>query len=163
MTELISQTNELNTTTPQSIHSRTSAAIPQRKISVDVLTLVHNAKVLMKHNECSLAVQLLREALQKDSKNPTLLRTMAQGLDTLSRFVEAEKILSVLCIEEVTFANLAMKAHNYYKVGNDELALQSYFEALALVTDDQPELFEVHKNMGNIFVRRADFESAEEN
>lgn len=168
MMELMNQTNDLVSKkgefSPAPIEtSNNRPAVNSRKISVDVFTLVQNAKILLKHDEHKLAVRLLREGLHKDSKSPLLLRTLAEGLDSLGRLNEAEKVLSVLCQQEMNFANMVLKANNHYKIGNDDEALQCYFEALALVIDDQPELFEVHKNIGNIFVRRGDFESAEEN
>lgn len=164
MMELINQTHETVNTSSDYFSKKINKPVEvKKKISVDLFTIVQNAKVLMKHNEYKLAIHLLREALQKDSKNAMVLKVMAVGLDALARYQEAEKVLEVLCREEIIFSNLVLKAHNYYKMGNDQNALQSYFEALALVTNDEPELFEVHKNIGNIFVRQSDFESAEEN
>ncbi|MBK7960537.1 MAG: tetratricopeptide repeat protein [Bdellovibrionales bacterium] len=136
---------------------------PRPKLSIDIFTLVQNAKVLIKHGELRLARHLLRESLQKDPKNVYVLKTLADCLDKLNQWDEAEKVLKALCQQEVNFPNLSMRAHNHYKLGQDHLALQSYFEALALVTDDIPELYEIYKNVGNIFVRQGDFESAEEN
>lgn len=141
----------------------TRPPISRPTVSVDVYTLVHNARVLMRHQEERLAHHLLREALQKDSKNPLILKAFAECLELLSRGKEAEVVLQVLCQQEHNFANLSLKAHNLYKLGEDQKALQSYFEALALITEDIPELYEIHKNIGNIFVRQGDFESAEEN
>lgn len=136
---------------------------PRPKLSVDIFTIVQNAKVLIKHGELKLARHLLRESLQKDPKNVYVLKTLAECLDKLNQWSEAEKVLGALCQQETTFQNLSMRAHNHYKLGQDHLALQSYFEALALVTDDIPDLYEIYKNVGNIFVRQGDFESAEEN
>jgi tetratricopeptide (TPR) repeat protein len=150
-------------TLTQKIDLRPEPTSQRRKLSIDVFTLVQNAKVLIKHQEFPLAGRLLRESLQKDSKNVYVLKALAECLDKLSNWREAEKVLEVLCQQETNFTNMSMRAHNYYKLGQDQLALQSYFEALALVTDDIPELYEVYKNMGNIFVRQGDFESAEEN
>lgn len=38
----------------------------------------------------------------------------------------------------------------------------TYEMALSAVTEDDPELFEVYKNLGNIFMRENDFDAAEE-
>ncbi|MES3038145.1 MAG: tetratricopeptide repeat protein, partial [Bdellovibrionota bacterium] len=41
-------------------------------------------------------------------------------------------------------------------------ALEMYFEALSSLNEEHQELFEIYKNMGNIYVKMRDFEGAEE-
>ena len=43
-----------------------------------------------------------------------------------------------------------------------EKARDAYEMALSAVTEEDPELFEVYKNLGNIFMRENDFDAAEE-
>jgi tetratricopeptide (TPR) repeat protein len=47
-------------------------------------------------------------------------------------------------------------------LGRDQEALESYYEALSVITEENSVLFELYKNMGNIFVRQGDFDGAEE-
>ena len=166
MMELINQiTPDIQSSQTKSISQKIDKKLDSKRtqISIDVFTLVQNARILIKHNEESLAFQLLRQALQKETNNVHILKLMSECLVVLERFDEAEKIYSVLCRLDVSFQNSLNRANNFYKLGKDQEAMQAYYEALALVTDDETALFDVYKNMGNIFVRQGDFESAEEN
>lgn len=127
-----------------------------------VALLLANAHVLMKHEEFSLALNLLRTATNKDSKNIPVLNLLAQCLETTHRLDEALKVrlasVRVLC----NFDQVHRVATLYYKLGKDEEALHHYFEALSLLTQENEAIFEIYKNMGNILVRQGDFESAED-
>lgn len=128
----------------------------------DVALLVANARLLIKHREFSLALNLLRTASNRHSKNTTILGMLAECLERTQRFDEALKVrtasVKVLC----SFELVHKLATLYYKLGQDEEALSSYFESLSLLTEEDDALFEIYKNMGNIMVRQGDFEGAEE-
>ncbi len=124
--------------------------------------LLTNARVLMKHGEFSLALNLLRTAANRHSKNITMLNLLGECLERTHRFDEAlnarKACVRVLC----NFDQVQKLATLYYKLGKDEEALSQYYEALSLLTVENEAIFEVYKNMGNILVRQGDFEGAED-
>lgn len=132
------------------------------KISAELAVFLINARTLVKHGENHLALNLLREATNKDSKNPEVLKLMASLLEKEGRYEEAYKVFCALYNQNCIFEFAFKKAQMSYLIQNEEKALQEYYEALSHLETDRQELFEVYKNMGNIFVRLGDFESADE-
>lgn len=124
--------------------------------------LVANARVLMKHREFPLALNLLRNASNIQSKNTLVLNMLAECLERTQRFDEALKVRSAAVKVLCNFDHVQKVATLYYKLGKDEQAMSSYFEALSLLTEEDQALFEIYKNIGNIMVRQGDFEGAEE-
>lgn len=127
-----------------------------------VAKFIRNAQVLMKHREYPLAMNLLREASNKDSKNPATLNMLANCLDKMSRSSESLIVRKTLAEVDYGFESLHGYATALYKAGRDQEALDKYDEALAVLTEETSTLFETYKNMGNIFVRQGDFDGAEE-
>lgn len=121
-----------------------------------------NAKLLIKHGDHKLALNLLREASNRDSHNPETIKLLAQCLDNVGRCNEALIAFNALVKIDNCFENLSGLASVLYKLGHDQEALDKYFEALSILSSENEQLFEIYKNMGNIFVRRGDFEAAEE-
>ena len=115
-----------------------------------VANFIRHAQVLMKHREYPLAMNLLREASNKDSKNPATLNMLANCLDKMSRSSEALIVRKTLAQVDYGFESLHGYATSLYKSGRDQEALDKYFEALAVLTDETDTLFETYKNMGNI-------------
>lgn len=126
------------------------------------LTLMMNAKVLLSHGEYQLALNLLRQACNLNSKHPEVLRTMGLVLEKLAKWSEAKIVYVELDRQFHNFKYSYRKAHCHYMLNEDESALNGYYEALSHLQDEEEDLFELYKNMGNIFVRRRDFEAAEE-
>jgi len=127
-----------------------------------VALLQNNARVLMKHQEFALALNLLRTASNKDSKNIKTLNMLAECLEKTLRFDEALIVRTASARIECSFDQVQKLATLYYKLGKDEAALSQYFEALSLLTEENEAIFEIYKNMGNILVRQGDFEGAED-
>lgn len=127
-----------------------------------VASYIQNARVLMKHKEYNLAMNLLRQASNEDSRNPITLGMLATCLENASRLKEALIARKVLAEVDYSFESLYRYGTTLYKLGRDKEALDKYFEALAVLTEESDDLFEVYKNMGNIFVREGDFDAAEE-
>jgi tetratricopeptide (TPR) repeat protein len=121
-----------------------------------------NAKLLIKHGDYKLALNLLREASNRNSHNPDTLKLLAQCLDNVGRSNESLVAFKALVKLDNCFENLSGLASVHYKLGHDQEALDKYFEALSVLNSENEQLFDVYKNMGNIFVRRGDFEAAEE-
>ncbi|MGZ3769186.1 MAG: tetratricopeptide repeat protein [Bdellovibrio sp.] len=127
-----------------------------------ISTYLKNARLLMNHKDFSLALNLLRQASNRDSKNPETLHMLADCLENVSRTSEALVIRKVLTEIDYGFESLYGYATNLYKLNRDQEALDKYYEALAVLTEENAHLFELYKNMGNIFVRRGDYDGAEE-
>ena len=123
---------------------------------------LENAQILMKHREYSLAMNLLRQASNLDSKNPTTLQLLAACLEKRGNNKEALIARKVLTQIHYGFDSLYRYATALYKEGSDQDALEKYFEALAVLKEENVHLFEIYKNMGNIFVRQGDYDGAEE-
>lgn len=121
-----------------------------------------NAQVLMNHKEFPLALNLLRQASNIDSKNPVTLSLLVTCLEKSQRIDEALQVSRALSKIDFGFENMSKHATVLYKLGRDQEALEKYYEALAVLTEENTLLFEVYKNMGNIFVRQGDFDGAEE-
>jgi tetratricopeptide (TPR) repeat protein len=121
-----------------------------------------NAQILMKHKEYGLALNLLRQASNRDSKNPKTLKLLAQCLSLHGQHQEAIYALKALASVDYSFGSIFAYATGLYKLGQDQAALDKYFEALAVLTEENEQLFEAYKNMGNILVRQGDFDGAEE-
>ncbi|RME14217.1 MAG: hypothetical protein D6797_09345 [Bdellovibrio sp.] len=82
--------------------------------------------------------------------------------------VPSEKKLEVLdhfdedYIVNPELIEIIRKAHAYYDEKKDQEALDLYFKVLEKVQEDIPHLFDVYKNIGNIYLRNKDVEAAEE-
>jgi tetratricopeptide (TPR) repeat protein len=144
------------------IQSDRSKADVKAQADEKLLSLIANARLLMKHKEMGLALNLLRTATNRESKNPVVLSLLAECLEKSSRLEEALKVRTVAVTVDCTFDQVQKLATVYYKLGQDEKALGKYYEALSLLTEETEDLFEVYKNLGNILVRQNDFEGAEE-
>lgn len=142
----------------EATQERIPAAAPDAKIPTYLL----NARILAKHREYKLALNLLREASNRDSHNPDTLKLLAFCLEKTSRFSEALIVRKTLVTDDYGFESLYGFATALYKLGRDQEALDKYFEALSVLTEENEDLFELYKNMGNIFVRQGDFDGAEE-
>lgn len=141
--------------------SKTETA-EETQLSQTLRSYISNAKVLMKHKEHALALNILRQASNRDSKNPTTLSLLAECLEKTSRLSEALVARRVLVEIDYKFETLFGFATALYKLGRDQEALDKYYEALSVLTTENAHLFELYKNMGNIFVRQGDFDGAEE-
>jgi len=116
----------------------------------------------MGHEEWHLAINLLRAATYKDSRNFKLLDLLCECLEKVGSWDELLQVQKAIVKFNVTFDTIYHLANTHYKLGQDDHALRCYFECLALMKCDPEKLFEVYKNLGNIFVRQKDFEGAEE-
>lgn len=124
--------------------------------------LLLNADTLIKNNETHLGLALLRSASNIDSWNPEVLFRLGQSLEKTGSYEEALTAWKALVKVDNCFSTNFRLASCLYKLNRDEEALEKYYESLAILTEDCPDVFEAYKNMGNILVRRGDFEGAEE-
>lgn len=124
--------------------------------------LLANAQVLMKHSEFHLALNLLRQASNQDSKNLNVLKMLEKCLVSCGRDSEALIVSKNIAKIRPSYSSLNAYAGSLYKAGNDQQALETYYSALSHLKNETEELFETYKTMGNIYVKTGDFEAAEE-
>lgn len=150
----------------QKIPNQTSVANREsNEVSAKTASLLINAELLLKYNEPDLALSLLREACNRDSYNQLSLTKLAQTLHVLKRFDEEVRLREVVLRNFPSFENHACYARALYSINQDKEATREYLESLLnyeLNESDKGILFEIYKNLGNIFVRSQDYEAAEE-
>lgn len=128
-----------------------------------VPALVGNAEVLAQHKERDLALVLLRQALAEDSFHVSSLRRiydlLSAGEWTLA---ERTSIAETLSATTKMASDTLRLAKLEYEKGNLERSLEYYFEAASRIQEEDRTVFEIYKDIGNIFVRQGDFDGAEE-
>ena len=125
--------------------------------------LMQNARLLIDGGETRLAMNLLRNALMRDSTHPEALRLMAECLKHGHRLEDAAKCARALCQVRPTEAgSWFLLGGILYDLERDEDARRCFEECLRLAKDECPFLFDVYKLLGNANVRSADFNAAEE-
>lgn len=131
-----------------------------------IAELLANASLLMRHQEKELGFALVRQALSLKSDHPEAIRMLAQIHFQNGHFSQAERAYVQLLKLDYGFSTLVNLADCLYRQGRDSEALERYDQALSTLTGDlvnEAQLFEIYKNMGNIYCRLADFQGAEEN
>lgn len=127
-----------------------------------IARFLKSAQLLMKHREYPLAMNLLRQASNLDSKNISTLKALGECLERVNRIDEALIARKALVTVDYGFESLYELGTTLYKLNRDQEAMDKYYEALSVLTVENAHLFELYKNMGNIFVRQGDFDAAEE-
>lgn len=147
----------------QSAESRRQAIQEFENEFSDVPALVGSADVLVQNQERALAMVCLRQAMSEDSFHVSSLRKIYSLLPggewTLAeRSAVAETLASTtkLATDTLRLAKLE------YEKGDLGRSLELYFEAAAQIREEDQTVFEIYKDIGNIYVRQGDFEGAEE-
>lgn len=127
-----------------------------------VVSWIQHASVLLRHREFKTAHMLLRHALSKEPQNIGAISLLALCLEKTQQWEEAVKCRRALVRLAPSVDNRIDLANLYYSLEDDAQSLQAYEDILA--TDVVPEnrAFEIYKNLGNIQVRKGDFDAAEE-
>ncbi|MBT4761876.1 MAG: hypothetical protein HOO06_09290 [Bdellovibrionaceae bacterium] len=126
-------------------------------------SFVENGMLLLDSKEYKYSEVLFRKALLKDSKNFDAI--VGLGLSFLGQldFDKALKCFKASLQLKHTEKVLSYIGDCYYTKAEDEVALHYYEQSLIGLQYDSLRLFDIYKNIGNIFVRKNDYESAEEN
>lgn len=132
------------------------------KTSADLASLIANAEKLIHHSEKELAKALIYKALSIDSKNLAALNLAQKVLNPVQDLSSILKIRKVICEVNYCFESIYQLADVYYRLGDDQNAKEKYLEALGLILDENQNVFEIYKNLGNILTREGDYEGAEE-
>lgn len=147
----------------QSAETRRQAIAEFENEFSDVPALVGNAEVLAQNQERALALVLLRQAMSEDSFHVSSLRRIYNLLPggewTLAERTAIAETLSTttkLASDTLRLAKLE------YEKGDLGRSLEMYFEAAAQIREEDQTVFEIYKDIGNIYVRQGDFDGAEE-
>jgi tetratricopeptide (TPR) repeat protein len=100
--------------------------------------------------------------LQMDPNDSLIALKLAEQLRELGRFDEALKILRNVVKIDSRFETLNALAQVEYQLDRLDDSFEHLQQALMIAPEHSPLLFDVFKTLGNIFVRRADFDSAED-
>lgn len=125
--------------------------------------LFQAARLLITHKEFAPAQQLLRKTLSLAPWSVVTIKALAECAFGLGQTGEGVKLLQALVRISDHPDHLVRLADALYDLGQDQEALRYYLSALRTLDESAPQLFEIYKTMGNIFVRSRDFDSAEDN
>jgi len=101
--------------------------------------------------------------LQADPNDSVTALELARRLGAAARDREALRILQNVVKIDSRFETVMALGLLEYKLEMETEAFSHLQEALLIAPDESPELFEIFKTLGNIFVRRGDYELAEDN
>lgn len=160
-TELKDKHSHLNEQPNSSQRVSIPVTLKPTSLSPQAFSYISNARVLNRNGEHDLALNLLRQACNIQN-HELILKEMTATLILKKAWSEAYQISLKWHQFYTGFDSGFVKSQIEYELGFDDQSLQSYFETLSYVTDERTELFDIFKNIGNIYVRKADFESAEE-
>ncbi|MBC86546.1 MAG: hypothetical protein CL677_05140 [Bdellovibrionaceae bacterium] len=132
------------------------------KAQVAEMNLLKNARLLVANTEYDLAMKLIRESLAINSKSGEAIKLLGQCFMGKGKVAEAIRCFRSLVDIETSFDSLSMLASAYYDQGDDHSALDFYMKSLEMQVFDDSLLFDIHKNIGNIYVKSGDFQSARE-
>lgn len=132
-------------------------------LSIETAERFQAARLLMQHHEFSPARKLLRAVLSEAPFSGAAIRAMAECAWALGQEDERLSLLRSLVRMDDHPQNLMLYANALYDGGRDQEALKLYLTALHSLESNSPLLFDIFKNIGNIYVRCHDFESAEDN
>jgi tetratricopeptide (TPR) repeat protein len=131
-------------------------------LAPEIYALLSNARILMAHGERDLGLGLLRQAVTSSQSHPIILKELGDALGRMDNFSEQALIFQELIRREYTSENIIALAHSLYHLGDDDGAIQYYFEALGIISELSESHFEAYKNLGNIQLKRGDLDGAEE-
>jgi tetratricopeptide (TPR) repeat protein len=142
----------------------TPPLIPKlQKRSLKSAELLSSAERLKKEGDHELAEGLMRQSLSLDSTNESILRLLIDSL-----YAREAKAPERLRLSEIYYRMSPKSVGAFYygrelsAIGELERARELFFEATLAVSEETQMIFEVYKEIGNIAVRQADLDLAEE-
>ncbi|MGE0526174.1 MAG: tetratricopeptide repeat protein [Bdellovibrionales bacterium] len=100
--------------------------------------------------------------LQIDPNDSLIAMELARRLSHLGRKDEALRILENVVAIDYRFETLHALAQAAFDLDLVDAAFEHMQHALLIAPEDHPLLFDAFKSLGNLFVRRGDFDSAED-
>lgn len=101
--------------------------------------------------------------LQLEPNDSFMAMELAKRMIRADRNEEALRILRAVLKINNCFETLFALAEHEYRMDLESEAFSHFQQALMVAPENAPELFEIFKCLGNIFVRRGDLDSAEDN
>jgi len=147
----------------ESYHAPVRTPAPANPEPKRYAELLANAGLLLRNQEYHLAQNLLRRVLHGDPNNAVALRGMAESSIGVGDMDLSLKCYEALIQRHPSSENIVALADLLYELEEYDEALRFYQLGLDNLKQDTPVLFDVFKNVGNILVRKGDFEGAEEN
>lgn len=127
-----------------------------------VAILYHNAQILIQSEDFHDALILLREGLNKDSFNTTLIDSCRTILFKLGIKEESLKLLEASQRASYSPEKSVELARVYVANEQNDQALAQLFDVLSQLIDDNDLLFESYKNIGCVYLKEKEFDLAEE-
>lgn len=132
------------------------------QFSKETATYLMNANLLLANGETTLAMNLYRAILMRDSMNIPAMLGMADCHTRNGDFAEASRFLRIAHQVDPKPHIAAKLGDALYELKKYEEARSFYLEALRMGLVDGEELFRTYKNLGNICTIQADLLGAEE-
>ncbi len=124
--------------------------------------LSRNARLLFENGQYQLAKNLAAETLRKRPYDETAIRVMGNCLKQEGDLNSAIRCFQSLVRVENKSESYFCLAEAYYDSSLWEEAFEAYAQSLELMNDEEGTLFEIFKKMGNISVRKGDYDAAED-
>lgn len=128
-----------------------------------VSSYISNATCLLGEDQVASAQYLVDTVLDSDPVHLDALRLKASILTKLNKPELALDILVSVSRKRCAPEDLFAIANLHYQMGHDEEAIESYLKVVSTFPNDYERLFAVYKNLGNLFLRSGDLDTAEEN
>jgi tetratricopeptide (TPR) repeat protein len=114
-------------------------------------------------SEAKLDLQDLYCILQIEPNDSLIALELGRRLRAKGRLEEALRVFTNVLKIDSRFETLNELAQIEYQLDMIEEALQHLQQAVMVAPEDGPVLFEVFKTLGNVYVRKGDYETAEDN
>ena len=101
--------------------------------------------------------------LQIDPNDSLIALELARRLESRDRCAEALRVLNAVLAIDYRFETVHALAQLEYKLENYDSAFTRLNEALLLAPEASLDLFDLFKTLGNVYVRRGEFDLAEDN
>jgi Flp pilus assembly protein TadD len=130
--------------------------------SAQIVTPAKIADSTLHPHDVTLELEDLFLILQVESNDSLIAMELARRLSALGRVEESVRILRNVVDIDYRFETLNALAQAEYQCELMEDAFEHLQQAVVVAPGEHPLLFESFKTLGNIFVRRGDFDSAED-
>jgi tetratricopeptide (TPR) repeat protein len=134
----------------------------ERQAHPEMAEVLANAKSLFDKKEFQLAQNLYRTVLKANPKNELAVRGAAECAKAFHKHEEALVLLKNLVEHNKSSDNYRLLGDQLYAMAYLEDAVEAYMRALQDFEMEPQSLFNIFKNMGNIFLRLGDADGAEE-
>lgn len=132
--------------------------ILRQDVGVDTTVSIDQSK----KQEIEFDLEDLYLILQMNPYDSLIATKLAGELRELGRFEEALKIMRNVVKIDSSFQTLNALAQVEYQLEMLDQAFEHLQQAMLIAPENSQVMFEIFKTLGNIFVRRGDFDSAED-